>query len=128
MMRGMRAPIVLLAAAALAAGTVAGCGDDEEPGRGPAAEGRAATAPEGDVGMRNLRFDPEVLRVDKGDEVTWVNRESIQHNVVAREGADFESELLDQDETFSVEADDEGTIAYLCTLHPGMKGRIVVED
>ena len=130
----MRKPIAVLSALALAAGTVAGCGDDDESTDvgpvSPAQTSPGGEAPQttgtGKVGMRNLRFDPEEITVEKGQKITWVNNESIQHNVVAEKGADFESELLDQDQTFEFTPEDEGTIEYVCTLHPGMDGKVTV--
>lgn len=122
-----------LAVLALAAGA-AGCGDEEGDANEPAPGAQAATAPSGPVGskgnpigMRNLRFDPEKATARAGEAIHWVNSESIQHNVVAEEGADFESELLDQGETYEFTPKSAGTIRYVCTLHPGMDGTITVE-
>ncbi|HYF26556.1 MAG TPA: plastocyanin/azurin family copper-binding protein [Baekduia sp.] len=116
----MRATAALLAGLALALGAAA-CGDESgvETSAGGEVEGTR-------VGMRNLRFVPDRVRVAEDATVTFVNDESIQHTVVARSGADFESKLLSQGDTYKVTPHESGTIAYLCTLHPGMRGRIVV--
>lgn len=115
----MRRPAVLALLALAAAAS--GCGDDDE-------SRRAADARPVQIEMRNLRFDPERVRVQAGQTIRWTNDESIQHNVVAQEGADFKSDLLDEDQTFQVTPEDAGTIRYRCTLHPGMTGTIVVGD
>ena len=130
MIGAMRAPTACLAVLALAAALVApGCGDDDDDGSpgSTAATSQPRPLEPDEVAMRNLSFTPARLTVQEGETVTWVNDESIQHTVVAREGADFESGLLDQGDTFEFEADDAGTVRYVCTLHPGMRGTIVVK-
>ncbi len=115
---------VLLASLALAA---AGCGDDDEP----AGDGAPASGGSGDavaVGMQDIRFDPEQATVKVGQEVTWTNNEGVPHNVVAQEGADFESDTFGEGGTFSYTPDRPGTIAYVCTIHPGMDGTLTVEE
>lgn len=118
MMGAMRTPTALLALALLpvAAVVAAGCGD-EAPG---------ASQPPREVEMRNLRFDPEEFAVVRGQKVRWTNGESIQHTVVAREGAKFDSGLLDQGESFEFTPDDAGVVQFVCKLHPGMVGTITV--
>ncbi|WP_205696040.1 plastocyanin/azurin family copper-binding protein [Conexibacter sp. SYSU D00693] len=130
----MRTTAAVLAALALAA-TAAGCGDDDggDVATSPASpsqtsKGGEAPLEEGTVrvGMRNLRFDPEEVTVAEGQTIRWVNDESIQHNVVAEEGADFKSELIDEGGTYEFTPEQTGTIQYVCTLHPGMDGTIEV--
>jgi plastocyanin len=47
---------------------------------------------------------------------------------VAQEGADFESDTFGEGGTFSYTPDRPGTIAYVCTIHPGMDGTLTVEE
>lgn len=124
--------IVPFAVATLA---VAGCGSSDSieadstastpsssaPAEAPAAGGAA------EVGMKGLAFGPEDITVKVGEEVTWTNNEDIPHNVVAEEGADFQSDTFGKDGTFAFTPEEAGEIAYVCTLHPGMDGTITVE-
>lgn len=125
--------IVPLATAALA---VAGCGsgDDADTTAAPAASTAAKTtpAPAADgspvaIGMQGLAFSPKDVTVKTGTKITWTNLEDIPHNVVAEEGADFESETFGKGKTFSYTPKKAGTIKYVCTIHPGMEGTITVE-
>ncbi len=142
----MRTLSTLLAVLALA--LAAGCGDDDEadggnvaapttpeatepadPGAGdtepPAVDGEAGGAVA--IGMRNIQFDPAEATVKAGQAVTWTNNEDIPHNVVAQEGADFESDTFGKGGTFSYTPEAAGTISYVCTIHPGMDGTLTVE-
>lgn len=129
---------LLLAPLTAVALAFAGCGDDAtDTTSTPAAEAPAATtepaeapAAGGDtaqVGMKGLKFEPRDITVKAGTTVTWTNNEDIPHNVVAEEGADFESDTFGRDGTFEFEAAKAGTVRYVCTLHPGMEGTITVE-
>lgn len=106
--------------------TLAACGGDSSSDDG--AGGTAAAPKTGtvDVGMNRLKFDPEDVTVKVGAKVVWTNKENVPHDVVAREGADFESEVFGQDQTFAYTTTEAGEIAYVCTLHPGMDGTITV--
>jgi halocyanin-like protein len=75
-------------------------------------------------------FAPPAVRIDPGTTVTfeWTG-EGGQHNVVAEEGADFESELTaEAGFTFEHTFESEGTVKYYCSPHRalGMKGVVVV--
>jgi halocyanin-like protein len=80
----------------------------------------------------NFAFGPAAVKVDPGTAVVWEwNGEGGQHNVVAEEGGDFESELTTEaGTTFEQTFDAEGVVKYYCTPHRalGMKGVVVVGD
>jgi len=134
----MRLIPLLLAAAALA---LAGCGggsNDNGGSSGGGGGGGGATQTETQTGggggggavavkMQNIAFDPGTVTVKVGQKVTWTNADSVDHNVVAQSGASFSSDNFGQGGTFSFTPTKAGTIDYVCTLHPGMDGKIVVE-
>ena len=73
-------------------------------------------------------FFPTIARVDVGDEVTFVSKDPVPHTIT---GAIFVfgdmDEVMQGDErrfTF----DEEGIYPYVCIIHPGMAGAIVVGD
>jgi plastocyanin len=104
---------------------LAACGGDDDGG---GSEATAAACPEGAVviAMRDIEFVPEQARARVGQEICWSNEDDIQHNAVAESGADFESPLYGKGETFTTTVDQPGTVEYVCTIHPGMDGTIVV--
>ena len=77
--------------------------------------------------MVDIKFDPKDATAGVGDQVCWVNEDTIEHNAVAEEGAEFESELFGKGQTFTTTVDAPGTIPYVCTVHPGMTGTLTVE-
>jgi plastocyanin len=76
--------------------------------------------------MQNIAFDPASVTVKVGQTVTWVNDDSVTHNVTAQSGAAFKSNNFGQGGTYSFKATKPGTIKYVCTLHPGMDGTLIV--
>jgi len=80
------------------------------------------------VTIEDFEFKPKTITVDPGDEVTWTNRDTAQHNAVGQGAADFETPLLAKGETATAPFNDTGTFDYICTVHPEMKGKVVVRS
>jgi plastocyanin len=76
--------------------------------------------------MRNLRFTPAKAEVKVGQTVTWTNDDTVDHNVTATSGAHFMSKAFGGGGRYRYTARAAGTISYVCTLHQGMTGRLVV--
>lgn len=70
-------------------------------------------------------FRPATVEVVAGQEVVWTNDGEAVHTVTATDGS-FDSGLVDPGETFGRRFEVPGTVAYLCSLHPGMVGEVVV--
>ena len=119
----MRRLTALLASTALLA---AGCGSDDEP----AAEADKGDAVSGQqVEMKDIAYQPETIRVRTGETITWVNRDAVQHDVVnVKEGEEPRSELFNEGQTYEWTPTEAGTVEYLCTVHPNMKGTVEVTD
>ena len=76
------------------------------------------------VDVVDNEFEPAVLRVEPGATVTWTWRGSNPHNVVS-DG--FESETQTTG-TFNHTFQQVGEYPYVCAIHPGMEGLVVVEQ
>jgi plastocyanin len=85
-----------------------------------------AAAAETAVVIEEFEYNPDPVRVDPGDTITWTNNDPGPHTVTADDGS-F-SALLNEGETFTLQVDDAGTIGYYCKLHgspgEGMHGTI----
>jgi len=105
---------------------LAACGGDDGGGAGSAS---SEACPSGAtvIKMADIKFDPQDATTGVGQEVCWVNEDTIAHDVVDEETGKFKSELFDKDETFTTTVDEPGTIEYVCTIHPGMTGTLTVE-
>jgi plastocyanin len=122
------------------------CGNDKESqqGRDPGEDGATVTtnptpaagtstqseaAKSNDivsVSMQNIKFMPHDVQVKVGQKVTWTNNDTPPHNVTATKGADFKSDTLNPGATFDYTPTKAGTIDYVCTIHPGQDGRLIV--
>ena len=73
-----------------------------------------------------MKFVPERLEVAAGDRITWANRDIVPHTVTAP-AQKIESGELAQGKSWSYVARTKGEIDYICRLHPGMKGVLIVK-
>jgi plastocyanin len=81
-----------------------------------------------EVKIDNYSFSPGTLTVPVGTTVSWTNRDETVHTVVAQDsGHTFKSGGLDTDDKFSFTFDKPGIYVYICTVHPYMTGKIVVQ-
>ena len=75
-------------------------------------------------------YIPSVIAIDFGNQVTWVNEDSAFHSVTSGFYGEpselFDSGYLDPFESFTFDFDEKGTYDYFCTLHPWMKGQVIV--
>ena len=78
------------------------------------------------IKIDNFTFAPSTLTVKAGTTVRWLNEDDIPHTVASSTRA-FKSKALDTDDSFSFTFNDAGAYEYFCSLHPHMKGTIVVE-
>lgn len=109
--------VVLLVAAILAAGLVAGCGGDDDTDADTANE--SAT-----VSIEDFSFAPADLTVSQGDTVTVTNDDDVTHTLTADDGSFDTGELAKGSTTITV--DEPGSYTYHCEIHTYMKGTIEV--
>jgi len=81
--------------------------------------------------VQDICYIPSSIVIEKGKQVTWVNQDSAFHSVTSGfydEPTElFDSGHLDPFESFSLTFDESGTYDYFCTLHPWMRGQVIVE-
>lgn len=109
--------------------------------------GASADAPDAQtksVTVQHIAFDPPVLEVSAGTEVTWTNRDAgVVHTATSGTPGDkgvpgldngtppkpdgtFDGSMDDDGASFSFTFDEPGTYAYFCRVHQSMTGEIVV--
>jgi plastocyanin len=100
---GVRASTVLLPSVAL--------------GGAHAASGHTVT-------LHEFRFHPGTLTIRRGDKVTWLWRDQVEHNVTFH---GFHSRTQVHG-SYTIRFTHRGTFNYHCTIHveEGMRGKIVV--
>ena len=76
-------------------------------------------------------YIPSKIVIKQGNSVTWVNEDVAFHSVTSgyydEPSEIFDSEYLDPEESFTFIFENIGTYDYFCTLHPWMKGQVIVE-
>lgn len=83
------------------------------------------------VVLKDIAFKPAKLSVKRGTRVTFQWRDgSTPHNVISKGRPKFKSASTrtesDGARPYSVTLRKKGTYRYVCTIHPGMSGRITV--
>lgn len=79
------------------------------------------------VHIRDDKFEPPSITVKAGDAVTFVNDDDDAHTATADDGS-WDSEGLNQGQTWSHTFSKSGKVTYHCTVHPFMKGTLVVRS
>ena len=76
-------------------------------------------------------YIPSEITIQSGQQVTWVNEDSAFHSVTSGFYESptelFDSGHLDPFESYTLDFNETGTFDYFCTLHPWMKGQVIVE-
>ncbi len=75
------------------------------------------------VHIVDFAFKPAALTVHTGDSVVFQNDDPVTHNVSSDA---FQSADIDGGKSWKYTFTKEGTFAYVCTYHPGMKATITV--
>ena len=79
--------------------------------------------------QHNLQFDPFVLVVPVGANVSFPNRDAVRHHVYSFSSAHpFELKLYGRDDTRSVRFEKAGVVALGCNIHDNMVAFIKVVD
>jgi plastocyanin len=119
----------LLSTAAVAAVFATGCGggggSDPSAAAAPSPGGSSATPSA--ITISNFKFSPGTLRVKNGARIKVANDDSAPHTVTADDGHSFDSGTVDSGASTTIPAPAAGTYSYHCTIHPFMKGKLVVK-
>jgi plastocyanin len=132
----MKRAIAVLAVAVVA---LVGCssGSNDAPGAGDQAQAAEQPPFELDAApvettevtaVKSYKFDPQVIEVSAGSEVTWTNEDDFPHNVHLLDASDATHDLP-IGESVSVAFDEAGDYYYECSLHPQtMRGKVIVSE
>jgi plastocyanin len=70
-------------------------------------------------------YSPSVIKVSTGTTVTWTNDDTIIHTVTDL-GNEFDSGFIQAGETWQYTFDTKDTYHYFCSIHPWMRGTVLV--
>jgi plastocyanin len=83
----------------------------------------SAPAKANTVVMAQIAFNPKTLTAAKGSEVVFENKDVAPHNVVSNDPK-IDSGTIAPGKTFRVTV--QQPFEYECTIHPGMKAKVVL--
>lgn len=111
----------------LASLLVLGAGCAKQPAKENANSNPTAPSPVGNssaIEIKDFAFAPATTTVQAGTIVVWSNNDSAVHQIKSDL---FESPDLAQGQNFEFRFSQPGTFDYVCSLHPDMKGQVVVQ-
>jgi plastocyanin len=77
------------------------------------------------VTIKDFKFTPGTTSVHVGDTITWTNKDIAPHTASASDGS-FDTGSISQGKSASHTFTKAGTFAYICSIHPSMKGTVTV--
>ena len=77
------------------------------------------------IEMSQMKFHPAELTVQKGDSVVFVNHDIVTHDVTEESSKAWNSSPMAEGQTWTLVASE--SVNFFCSIHPVMKGKIVVE-
>lgn len=99
-------------------------GGYNKPSSGGDQGNQSQTVETSTVTLKDFKVSPVDIKVKAGTEVTFKNEDSTNHTIT---GDGFDSGNIKSGETYKKKFDSAGAYEYHCSLHPSMKGRVVVE-
>lgn len=89
--------------------------------------GSASAARTTTVSLKDVRFMPKTAQVKRGERVRWRwNDGATPHNVTSRGTRSFKSSSTKTRGEHVARFTKAGSYRYVCTIHPGMDGRVIV--
>ncbi len=77
------------------------------------------------VSIDGFAYKPATLRVDKGTTVTFANNSGSAHTATRKGG--FDTGRIKPGKAVAIRFSQRGSFAYHCTIHPFMRGKVVVD-
>ena len=101
----------------------ASCGSSAESGLSAAREETSTH----EIEIRNFKFVPDIIIARKDDRIRWKNFDVVPHTATASDNR-WDSDLIANEAEWSMTVDKAGVTDYICTYHPAMRAKLVVED
>ena len=79
------------------------------------------------VEIQAFQFHPQRIVIAPGDTIVWVNRDIVPHTVTAN-GGTWESQTLEEGQSWQVVVEATGVYSYFCKFHPHMTGVLATRE
>ena len=77
------------------------------------------------VEIKQMKFQPAELIVQKGDTVVWINNDIVAHDVTEEPGKAWTSSVMPVGESWRLVVTQSAD--YYCSIHVVMKGKLIVQ-
>ena len=77
------------------------------------------------VEIKQMKFQPAELIVQKGDTVVWINNDIVAHDVTEESNKSWTSSLMPVGQSWSLVVTQSAD--YYCSIHVVMKGKLIVQ-
>jgi plastocyanin len=77
------------------------------------------------VEIKQMKFQPAELVVQKGDTVVWINNDIVAHDVTEESSKAWTSSVMPVGQSWSLVVT--RSADYYCSIHMVMKGKLVVQ-
>ena len=78
------------------------------------------------VDIKSFKFDDAEITIAVGDSIVWLNQDGAPNTATAGDGS-FDTGRLGKGVSGEILFTVAGTYDYICTIHPSMKGTVVVK-
>lgn len=78
------------------------------------------------VMIKDMKFLPPILIVKVGSTVEWKNADIVAHTATAADNS-FDSRIIAPGGSWKLVARKAGSFDYICTLHPNMRAKLIVQ-
>jgi plastocyanin len=78
------------------------------------------------IEIKQMQFQPALLKVHAGDTIVWVNHDFVTHNVTEEKNKEWSSSPLPADASWSMIV--KKSADYYCSIHQVMKGKLVIDN
>lgn len=116
--------LALSACAGSRAASGAGAPPPSSPSAGASPSAPVSPVATTSVAIADFAFSPAVITVRAGTSVTWTNRDEDAHTVAVMGAAP--SAPLQNGDTYAHTFAGPGRYSYVCSIHPYMRGMVVV--
>ena len=77
------------------------------------------------VEIKDMKFVPDTVTVNKGDTIMWINKDMVAHDVTEETSEAWHSGKLESGASWKLAVPGEAN--YFCSIHTVMKGKIELE-
>lgn len=76
--------------------------------------------------LKQMKFNPSLIEIHRGDTVVFINQDLVAHNVTDQTNKEWSSGTIQTGASW--ETVPAGNVSYYCSIHVVMKGKIVTKE